>query len=207
MSASADSSRRGGSRRTTIGVITCPACGGPLKPDSKWCPACEFTGSHTLDLYPDDPPPLLPVLDAVGLLNESDIRKIGSARESLRRRFPQFHWRICLVNLPADASLPVFGFWLLNACPMHDGESVEDRAWTILLLIDDASGEAAVIPGYGAEPFVSDDEWKSVLAPMSAPWRAGKPADAIVCYFREARTRLDLAWKRFGSRRNGRNSP
>lgn len=196
--------RRGSSRRTTSGVISCPACGGPLKPDSKWCPACQFTGSHTLDLFPDDPPPLLPVLDAVGLLPEDGVRKIGSAVERLRRRFPQFHWKICIVNLPAGSSLPVFGFWLLNTSPLHDKETGVDRAWTILLLINAASGQAAVIPGYGADPFLADDEWKSALSHMAGPWRSGKPVEAILCFFKGARASLDHAWKRYGARRSGR---
>ncbi len=196
--------RRGTTRRNTAGVISCPACGGPLKPDSKWCPACEFTGSRTVGLFPDDPPPLLPVLDAVGLLSADGERKIGSAVERLRKRFPQFHWKVCIVNLPEGTSLPVFGFWLLNACPLHGAETVDERAWTVLLLINAANGQAAVAPGYGADPFLADEEWKSALSRMAAPWQAGKPVDAILRFLDASRSNLDHAWKRYGARRSGR---
>lgn len=195
--------RRSGSRRTTPGVITCPACAGPLKVDSKWCPACQFTGSQTVDLFPDEAPPLLPVLDAVGLLPEDGIRKITAAMDRVRAGFPQFHWKVCIVNLPAGSSLPVFGFWLLNASPLYT-ETVDERAWTVLLLINEANGQAAVIPGYGAEPFLADQEWKTTLALMVEPWRSGKPVDAVLQFFKGAQGSLKHAWKRYGARRSGK---
>lgn len=190
--------------RAASGVTTCPACGGPLKADAKWCPACDFTGEKSLDMFPGDPPPLLPILDAVGALDDDGIRKIVASRENLRRRFPQFQWRICLVELSKQTSLPLFGFWLLNTCPLDDGESMDDRAWTILLLINAGTGQAAVIPGYAAEPFLSDDEWKSILVTMADSWSAGKPADAIVRFFTASRSRLDEAWALYGARQSNR---
>lgn len=158
-------------------------------------------------MFAGEPPPLLPILDAVELLKQSDIRKIEAARESLRRRFPQFQWLICTVSLPPETSLPLFGFWLLNACPLHDKETIEHRASTILLLINAGSGQAAAIPAYAAEPYFSNDEWKTILATMAAPWRSGKPAEAIIRFFESSRSHLDRAWKSYGARRsNGRSS-
>lgn len=196
--------RRKVTTRSAPGVIICPSCKGPLKQDSKWCPACGFTGSHTVDLFPDPPPPLLPILDAVGLLSTDDVSKVEASRDKLRRRFPQFHWRICIVDPPEKTNLPVFGFWLLNVCPLGPEETNEDRAWTVLLLINTGTGEAAIIPGYAAEPFLSDDEWKRRLATMVEPWRAGKPADAITLFFKNTHLQLELAWKRYGTRRSSR---
>jgi hypothetical protein len=191
--------------RANPGVLTCPACGGPLKADAKWCPACNFTGGDSMAMFSESPPPLLPILDAAGLLKEEDIRKIESARETLRRRFPQFQWRVCTVSLPQDTSLPLFGFWLLNACPLHASESADERAWTILLLINADSGQAAAVPGYAAEPFLSDDEWKSIISSMAEPWQARQPAEAIVSFFNNTRRQLDFAWKRYGALRPHRN--
>ncbi len=201
-------SRRRSSRHAPQGITRCPACGGTVKPDVNWCPTCGFTGADSTVLFPDPPPPLLPILDAAGLLRDGDLRKIQLERDSLRRRFPQFHWRICTVSLPDGTGLPVFGFWLLNACPLHESETAEDRAATFLLLVDAASGQAAVIPGYAAEPYLSDDDWKIVLTAMTAPWQAGNPAEAIVAFFKASRRHLDAAWKRYGAPHSSRrNSP
>jgi len=205
MSLSEQEPRRRSIRRATPGVLTCPACAGPLKADAKWCPACNFTGGDSMAMFSESPPPLLPILDAAGLLKDEDIRKIESARESLRRRFPQFQWRVCTVVLPPDTSLPLFGFWLLNACPLHADESADERAWTVLLLIDADSGQAAAVPGYAAEPFLSDDEWKAILSTMAKSWQSRRPAEAIVRFFETTRRELDFAWNRYGARRPNRN--
>ncbi|MEO5917759.1 MAG: TPM domain-containing protein [Luteolibacter sp.] len=200
MSDPSETTRRSAPRRVTSGIITCPACAGPLKPDAQWCPACNFTGGDSMVIFPDPPPPLLPILDAAGIFKDRDLRKIESARDAVSRRFPQFQWRICSVGLPRETRLSLFGFWLLNACPFHENETLEERAWTILLLVNADTGQAAVIPGYAAEPFLSDDEWKTILATMAESWRAGKPADAIVRFFNGSREQLNRAWRRFGSR-------
>ena len=158
MSETAEDARTSASRRMTPGVITCPSCAGPLKPDSNWCPNCHFTGSTCMEIFPDPPPPLLPILDAAGLFNDRDLRKIESARSAMHARFPQFRWKICSLFLPPEKRLPLFGFWLLNVCPFHGDETDEERAWTVLLLINAANGQVAAVPGYAAEPFLSDDE-------------------------------------------------
>lgn len=155
-------------------------------------------------IFPHTPPPLLPILDAAGIFKGGDIQRIESARDALRRRFPQFQWKICSVCLPPETGLSLFGFWLLNVCPFHEKETLDERAWTVLLVINSQTGQAAVVPGYAAEPFLSDDEWKSILATMAPLWQAGKPADAVIRFFKESRKQLDLAWRRFGSRRSVR---
>lgn len=194
-------------RRMTPGVLACPACAGPLKPDAKWCPKCHFTGGDSLRMFPDSPPPLLPVLDAAGIFKEKDVRRIEAGRDALRRRFPQFQWRICTVCLPPETTLPLFGFWLLNACPFHGKETVEERAWTVLLLINADTGQTAVVTGYAAEPFLSEEEWKAVLATMGEPWNSGVPAEAVLRFFQSSRDRLNRAWTRYGSRRTHRRTP
>ena len=193
---------RSSSRAGSPGVIACPACGAGLKADSNWCPGCGFTGGDTVAMFPDQPPPFLPILDAAGILKPDDVRKIEAARERLRRRFPQFHWRICTVILPPETRLPVFGFWLLNVCPLGEGETADDRASTVLLLINADSGQAAVVPGYAAESCLSDDAWKVVLTTMAGPWRAGKPAEAIIRFFTTTRSHLERAWKSYGVRKS-----
>lgn len=204
MSGSAEMPHRSAFRRLTPGVITCPACGGPLKPHSTHCPTCRFTGADSIGLFGESPPPLLPILDAAGIFTAGDERRIEAARDALHRRFPQFQWRVCTVSLPAESRLPLFGFWLLNACPFHGTETVDERAWTVLLLINADTGQAAVVPGYAAEPVLSDDEWKSIMATMAGPWRSGKPAQAVVRFFKGSRDQLNRSWRRFGARRSGR---
>lgn len=155
-----------------------------------------------MKVFPTAPPPLSTVIDAAGILSENDIGKIKAARNTLRRQYPQFRWRICSVRLPPETSLPMFGFWLLNACPLQEGESAGERAWTVLLVINAATGQAAVIPGYAAETILTDDEWQNALAAMTRAWRARKPALAICQYLKAADHLLNQAWKRHNARRS-----
>jgi TPM domain len=157
-----------------------------------------------MDLLPEAPPPLLPILDAAGILNGRDVWKIEAARDKLRRRFPQFQWRVCTVMLPAETHLSVFGFWLLNVCPLHGTESAEDRAATVLLLINAGIGQVAAVPGYAVESCLSDDGWKAILATMAAPWRDGQPVEAVIRFFKNTRIRLEGAWKSYGARNPAR---
>jgi hypothetical protein len=158
-------------------------------------------------MFPDAPPSLLPLFDEVGLLKKGDLRKIQGARDKVTKRFPQFQWRVCIVSLPVETSLPLFGFWLLNACPLHELESAEQRAWTVLLLVNANTEKAAVTAGYAAEPCMSNDEWKAVLADMVQPWNAGNPAAAIRGFFKSSQRHLERNWKRFGNRSSGSTDP
>ena len=154
-----------------------------------------------MEMFAGPAPPLLPVVDAAELLGGEDLGKIERARLRLGKRFPQFRWCVFTVSLPEETSLPVFGFWLLNACPLGPEETADERAFTVLLLINAETGRAAVIPGYGAEPFLADDEWKQVLASMTPAWQAGKPGAAVVDFLAAAHKQLDHAWKRYGIRK------
>lgn len=200
MTASPGSSNLKAPGLCTTGIHACPACGSSLTVDANWCPSCNFTGGHTLAMFPDAAPLLLPVLDTIGLLKERDLRKIGKARNQVTKRFPQFHWRVCVVSLPAETSLQLLGFWLLNASPLDEQETAEQRVWTVLLVVNADTGNAAVTAGYAAEACMTDDEWKSVLTEMGKSWTTGNPALALVEFFKSSQRQLERNWKRFGSR-------
>jgi hypothetical protein len=183
-------------RRFAVGAVFCPSCGGKLERESPWCPACGFTGSKTLDLFGADPPPLLPLLDVADIWNAKDQRAIKSAISRFNRRFPQIRWRICGVALGEDVSLPLFGFWLLNASPFAEGETEEERSWTVLLLIDSARGWASVTPGYRAEIWLSEDMWEKALARTVEPLRKGEAAVAVIDFLKSSQALFEMAWHR-----------
>lgn len=195
------------SGRAGADFLACPACCRPVEPGARTCSECHFSADVALAIFPGPPPPLLPVLDAADLLTEKGRTDAERAIAGMRLRFPQIHWRICTVHLPRSTRLPLFGFWLLNACALEDGESADDRAWTILLLLDAGSGRAAVIPGYAAERYLSDRGWESLLAKMKVRWELGDAAGAVTAFFQAARRELDRVWKRHGSHRQPPTPP
>lgn len=193
MSTAAEPSRK--KRRVAIRGCVCPACAEPLDATAGRCPACGFTGAETIGLFSDEAPPLLPVLDAVGLWDDVQTARIEAARDKLRRKFPQVHWRVCAVDLEPGTKLPVFGFWLLNVSEKYVHETDEDRTWTVLLVIDVATGRAAVVPGYRAQGCLDDADWRKVLAAMKPAWKDGRFGDAVVRFFETSGAFLEQSWK------------
>ncbi len=130
-------------KRFAIASVACPSCHVKMDRDSNWCPTCGFTGQKSLEMFGDDPPPLLPILDVADLWSAKEQKKIKSSIASFNKRFPQVNWRICAVSLDSKVNLSVFGFWLMNVCPLLNDETEEDREWTVLLVVDGNSGRVA----------------------------------------------------------------
>ena len=185
----------------------CPACGSGLAIDAKWCGACGFTGAKTLELFPVDAPPMMPLFDAAGLFDAAAVQRVESARAMLKKRFPQFRVNVWTVDLPADQSLPVFGFWLLNACPLHSEETTEDRKWTLLLLLNVGTGEVAAISGYSVERWLHENDLKWMLERLAKRRTSrGLPA-ALTGFYQDYSRLLKLAWRQRVSKRKLGRSP
>ena len=160
-----------------------------------------------MKMFPGPVSPLLPVFDAAGLWSSAELKAIELSVRNATRRYPQFKWHIYSVVLPQETSLPVFGFWLLNACSYYVGETAEDRAWSVLLLIDGGSGKAAVVPGYSAERCLGDGDWCKALSSMEGRWREGRIGDAVARFVENSMLALDRSWKIRGAGRKGRGAP
>jgi len=154
--------------------MVCPSCLFRLQESVNWCPACHFTGADTISQFPLPLPPLQMVFDAADLWSDSENDKIRSRLEKLQKRFPQIQWSLYSMDAGDVPNLRLFGFWLLNASPLAEGETEEQRAWTILVVFNGASGKVALVPGYGVEPWVPDHEWQRALSEMSEGWNQGK---------------------------------
>lgn len=147
-------------------------------------------------MFPHALPPLQLLFDAASLWSETEHSMIGHRVKKTRRRFPQIHWSLCSVDAAAIENLRLFGFWMLNASPLGDDETADQRAWTVLLLINGATGKAAVVPGYGVEPWLSDDQWHKLLLEMSVAWGSGKRGTAVAKFFDAAERALRGACRR-----------
>jgi len=183
-------------KRFAVSSVTCPACHLKLDREAKWCESCGFSGAKSMEIFGSSPPPFLDILDVADLWGEKGQAKIKAEVKAFGKRFPQVRWRICAVALGSEVNLPLFGFWLMNASPLMQGESEEDREWAILLLVDTNSGRASVTTGYRAEVWLSDDMWGAALAEIAEPFRNGLPDKAVVFFLRKARGLFESAWKR-----------
>lgn len=172
----------------------CPACRMRIGTCDR-CPHCGFTGAQTVAMFPGPPPRWQPVMDGGQVWDGPDLKLIERARQQLDRRFPQFRWHLCSVNLPPDRNLRLFGFWLHNVCPLAAGETLTDRIWTVLLVVNATTHETAVVPGYAAEVGLSAAHWEQALASMKAPWQAGHPGKAVAAFLTTAGALLETSWR------------
>lgn len=132
-------------------------------------------------MFPFAAPALDDVVDPGNLLDRQAVSAVKGALGRLRRRFRQVRWCLCLVELPPEVNLRLFGFWLLNSARPEDDDP-EGPAWTVLLVVDTAGQAAAVTAGYALESFVADDSWMRSVTAMSLSWRRGDPGRAL-CEF------------------------
>jgi len=195
MSPQPETARRHSSRRSKAAHLSCPACHGAITAGANRCPSCQFTGADTMGMFPGNPPPLLPILDVANVWNAADVKLIENACASFRKKFPQFHWRFAAVDMPPTIPLNILGFWLLNAATLLPPETQHDRAWTVLLILNRTNGNAAVIPGYAAEPWITDLGWRDILRSMREPWRMGDSGKAVVAFLSAAQKALEREWK------------
>lgn len=187
-----------GQRRTRIRsprvAFTCPACQTQIDPVDR-CPNCQFTGADTMRMFPGPVPEIQTMNDQADLFDSSALKVIDRSRKRLAKRFPQFRWRVCTVNLPAETNLRLYGFWLLNVLPIQSDESESDRLWTVLLVINVAANRAAVATGYSAEPWLGNDQWDKTLAAMIPAWKAGDYGKSVAAFYDASRILLENSWR------------
>lgn len=191
-----DMSRAISARQLAIGALICPACRRRLEDAAETCPHCGFTGQDTAEMFSFAAPKLAPVLDEAGAFGGSERRKIRRRIARLRRRFRQIHVSVCVVDLPAEFSLRLFGFWLLNAAPAEAGDAEAANAWTVLLVIDVGRQAASVSCGYALETFISDDLWVRCLEMAGETWEDGNRGAAVIGFLNGIETELARAARR-----------
>ncbi len=178
------------------GSVVCPSCGLRLKRNTRWCGNCGFTGSQTLDRFGDSPPPLSPILDVTNLWSESEEIAIHQASKNFRKEFPQIHWKVCAISPGSEPDLPLFAFWLFNASPLAAEESIAERQWSALLLINSATNEAHICTGYLLEPWLSEEMLNRALKETTKHLATNKPGKAVTAVFRSVQKSLRGSWHR-----------
>ncbi|MDP0492104.1 MAG: TPM domain-containing protein [Verrucomicrobiota bacterium JB023] len=142
------------------GPTACPSCGFILDDEPTACPRCGFSGEVAVRKFRFDPPELTAIIDAGQTLSADEKARLEKSLKRLGKRLPQVRFILCLVPLVPEIDLREFGFWLLNAGAMPEGD--EAKSFGILFLVDSKSKRLSVTVGYGLEPMVRDSEWEEI---------------------------------------------
>lgn len=99
---------------------------------------------------------------------------------AIERRFPQLVLQVVMHRFPEEHPMSLHVFWLFNAAAFAgEGNRGRDNH-ALLLAIDPGRGEAAIIPGYGLEPFLAPEAVDQLLQAASPAWAANRWTDGIL---------------------------
>ncbi|MGB2010330.1 MAG: TPM domain-containing protein [Akkermansiaceae bacterium] len=146
--------------------VVCPSCLIRFKEDAKACPNCQFDAHRVIENFPFDPPVMQRWMDNAKVFDGAAKREVDHLIDRLVKQFPQVSLSICTVELDDPVSLSEFGFWMMNACRLQEGQGEENRAWRLLLIIDVKRELLSLTPGYAVEAFMNDADWQDALKMM-----------------------------------------
>ncbi|MBT8043463.1 MAG: TPM domain-containing protein [Verrucomicrobiae bacterium] len=171
-------------------TVVCPSCLQRFKQAEDHCERCGFDAYKTVKSFPFKPPVMERFMDHAGVLDERLVYDLNDAADKFSVRFPQVGLYFCTIEMDDPVSLSEFGFWMMNACQLQEGQKEEDRAWSILLLIDVRRGILSLTPGYAIEAFIEDSSWENALQLISPDLATGDYRAALSKYVKHAEALL-----------------
>lgn len=157
----------------------CPFCQTPLKAAAAECPACRLTFPRTSALV-GALPRLAPVVaDTTRRLGAADQVKLKKEIARIQRRFPQLVLQVVMHEFPAEHPFSMHVFWLFNAGNFAGDSQRGKNNHALLIALDPTRGEAAIMPGYGLEPFLKTETLDHLLELAGPAWESRRWADGI----------------------------
>ncbi len=159
--------------------MQCPYCQISLQAAASECPACRITFPRTSALV-GALPRLAPVVaDTTRSLSAAEQGKLKAGIERMQRRFPQLVMQVVMHQFPQEHPFSMHVFWLFNAGSFAgDGRRGKDNH-ALLVALDPSRGEAAIMPGYGLEPFIKPEALDHLLELASPAWEQQRWADGL----------------------------
>ncbi len=84
------------------------------------------------------------------------------------------------MSFPQEHPFSMHVFWLFNAAAFDGGSRRGKDNHALLLAIDPARGESAIMPGYGLEPFLNHEALDHLLELAGPSWADGQWAAGIL---------------------------
>lgn len=98
----------------------------------------------------------------------------------IQRRFPQLVLQVVMHEFAPQHSFSMHVFWLFNAGNFAGDSQRGKDNHALLLALDPTRGEAAIMPGYGLESFLTQEALDYLLEIASQDWENAKWADGIL---------------------------
>lgn len=161
-------------------AMRCPYCQLPVLASAPECPACRLTFPRTRTLVGAAPRLSPMVADTTRSLAAADHTRLKRRIISMGRRFPELAMQVVMHHFPVEHPFAMHVFCLFNAAEL-DGEGGRGKDnHALLLAIDPQRGEAAIMPGYGLEPFLNQAAVDHLLELAGPSWSAGRWSEGIL---------------------------
>ncbi len=160
--------------------MQCPYCQTIQQADASECPACRLTFSRTSALV-GALPRLAPVVaDTTRSLGATAEAKLKLRIAEIQRSFPQLVLQVVVHVFPAEHPFSMHAFWLFNAGNFAGDSSRGKDNHALLVVLDPARGEAAIVPGYGLESFLRAEALDHLLELAGPAWENARWADGLL---------------------------
>lgn len=184
------------------GGVRCPACRTLATETDAACGQCGFSLEVADRTFGIAPALHRPIADMRGVLGAFSLRRAAHVIGEVERRFPQLSIAVVLMDVPAQAPLLPYAFWLFNRGSLSSAVDKGGANHLVMLLIDTSSDRAITMVGYGLEPFMQETHLQSCLQAAEQPMRRRRYAQAIESFARELDRQLvelcRLVPKQFG---------
>jgi uncharacterized membrane protein YgcG len=159
--------------------MQCPYCQTPQQAAAPECPACRLSYPRTSALV-GAVPRLTPVVaDTTRSLSQTEQQKLKQQIARIQRRFPQLVLQIVMHEFPQEHPFSMHVFWLFNAANFAGDSRRGKDNHALLLALDPVRGEAAIMPGYGLEPFLPREALDHLLELAGPAWEKQQWADGL----------------------------
>jgi uncharacterized membrane protein YgcG len=159
--------------------MQCPYCQTPQQAAAPECPACRLSYPRTSALV-GAVPRLAPVVaDTTRSLSQTEQQKLKQQIARIQQRFPQLVLQVVMHEFPAEHPFSMHVFWLFNAANFAGDSRRGKDNHALLLALDPVRGEAAIMPGYGLEPFLKREALDHLLELAGPAWQNHHWADGL----------------------------
>jgi uncharacterized membrane protein YgcG len=125
------------------------------------------------------------VADTTGTLRSADHKRINRELVRLQKRFPQIVPQVVMHRFPAAHPFSMHAFWLFNAADFAGASRRGRDNHSLMLAIDPFRGEAAIVPGYGLESFLTSESLGRLLDLAGPLWRESRWTEGVLHVFEE----------------------
>ncbi|MFN0080002.1 MAG: TPM domain-containing protein [Prosthecobacter sp.] len=143
-----------------------------------------------------------PIADVAGVMGAFAHKRAAQVIAQVERQFPQLAIAAVLVDVPQQAPLVPYAFWIFNRGQLSSAVEKGGENRLVMLLIDTNTDRAIAMVGYGLEPFIQEVHLQSCLQAALQPLQRGRHAQAVESFARELGRQLRelcrLVPKQFG---------